>query len=338
MATAKTNNGECGKCHVEFGKEKGKANQAMHCDLCSKWYHLECTTVPEALYKAMSKFDVKALKWLCEKCDETFMDSAEELKKKQKSMDMELEKMGKQMAEIQAKLNEESKKMKERMDGLEAEMVGMKIEITDAGREGKEDRGRTEKGTTDRQPNGDLGGRGEGASGGEDNEDEGWQTVNRKRERELQAQVVETMEREKRKNNIIIMGLSEEMNDKETEEFIGEMLSTIMGVEQVELKVHGRVGKKAEADKKRPVKVEVREATVRRSILQKAANLKKEQKYEKIYVSPDLTRKQQEEDKALRDKVKEFRGQGMEGVKINKGCVVKELQGGKKEILFNPSQ
>lgn len=335
MANAKVNNGgECGKCHVDFGKEKGKgANQAMICDLCEKWFHLECTTVPEALYKVISKFEVKAVKWLCEKCDRTFVESAAELKKKQESMEKELEKMGGQMAEMQAKLDEDNRKLKERMDGLEAEMTGMKNEIRDAGREVKERV--MEKVSTDRQVNG------EGGRAGEESREagnEGWRVMNRTKERELQMQVVETMEREKRKNNIIIMGLSEEMNEKETEEFIGEMLGVILETEEVELKVHGRIGKKQDGDKKRPVKVEIKDATVRRRIIQKASNLKKETKYEKTYISPDLTRKQQEEDKALRDKVKEFRNQGMEGVKISKGCVVQEGQGGKKEVLYTPNQ
>ena len=48
---------------------------------------------------------------------------------------------------------------------------------------------------------------------------------------------------------------------------------------------------------------------------------------------PDLTRKQQEEDKQLRDKLKEFRGNGMEGIKISKGCIVKE-QGSDRQVLF----
>jgi len=162
--------------------------------------------------------------------------------------------------------------------------------------------------------------------------------VNRKREREFQAQVVETMDREKRKNNIIIMGLNENMTEKEMEEFIGEMLGAILETEEAELNVQGRIGKKLDGEKRRPVKVEIRDAAVRRKIIQKASNLKKEPKYEKIYISPDLTRKQQEEDKALRDKVKEFRNQGMEGVKISKGCVVQEGPGGKREVLYSPSQ
>jgi len=34
-------------------------------------------------------------------------------------------------------------------------------------------------------------------------------------------------------------------------------------------------------------------------------------KFDKVYISPDLTRMQQEEDRKLRDMVKEYRKQGM---------------------------
>ena len=71
--------------------------------------------------------------------------------------------------------------------------------------------------------------------------------------------------------------------------------------------------------------------------MKKAKTLKEDRKFEKIFVSPDLTRKQQEEDKTLRDKLKEFRNQGMLGIKISKGCIVRE-QGNSREVLYGADQ
>ena len=326
----------CGKCNADFTKGK-KKEQAMQCDICERWYHSECTDIPDALFRAMSKHDVKAVKWLCEKCNVTFMENVTEMREKQAGMEREMEKMKREMEEMKEKMKEDNQKMNERMERYEAEMVGVKSEIVDAGKRektGKGYSGAVKQGLTEKELNADLGGRLAENGGAEDNE--AWQEVGRRRERELQVQVVETMEREKRKNNLIITVLSEEMSDKETEEFVAEMLSTVVGTEEVDMKVHGRLGRK-ESDKKRPVRVEISDAAARRTIMKKAINLKKEPKYEKIYVSPDLTRKQQEMDKALRDKVKELRAQGVEGVKINKGCVVKEVEGGTREVLYNPN-
>ena len=57
-------------------------------------------------------------------------------------------------------------------------------------------------------------------------------------------------------------------------------------------------------------------------------------------MAPDLTRLQQEEDKKLRDKLKEFREEGSKkgnertSVKIIRGEIVREVNGG-REVLFS---
>src|SRR5277367_6584564 len=134
------------------------------------------------------------------------------------------------------------------------------------------------------------------------------------------------MERDKRKNNAVIMGLNENLSDTETKDFLEGMFCKIMDNERSKFEVKGRIGKTG--DKCRPLRIEFEEPVYKRGILKKANTLKQESKYERIYICPDLTRKQQEEDKTLRDKVKEFRNQGMVGVKINRGCVVK-MEGSK---------
>ena len=56
--------------------------------------------------------------------------------------------------------------------------------------------------------------------------------------------------------------------------------------------------------------------------------------FEEIFVVPDLTKLQQEEDKKLRDKLKEIRESGRKQAKIEKGEIVEEVEG-KKEVLFS---
>lgn len=53
-----------------------------------------------------------------------------------------------------------------------------------------------------------------------------------------------------------------------------------------------------------------------------------------IYVAPDLTRVQQEEDRKLREKLKEIRLAGKKYVKISKGEIVQE-EGGQKVVLYS---
>jgi len=54
--------------------------------------------------------------------------------------------------------------------------------------------------------------------------------------------------------------------------------------------------------------------------------------FENIYLCPDLTRNQQEEDKKLRDQVRDFRGKGgHDRVKISRGQVVGYSDGKEEE-------
>ena len=150
-------------------------------------------------------------------------------------------------------------------------------------------------------------------------------------DREFQVRLTEAMERDKRKNNLVIMGLKENMDEQETKKCIEDVFATIMDKEMTRFEAKGRIGKIG--TKCRPVRVEIEDYVYRRNLMKKANNLKDNKNYEKIFVSPDLTRKQQEEDKTLRDKLKEYRNAGIEGVKINRGCIIR-MDGSNRVVLF----
>ena len=67
-----------------------------------------------------------------------------------------------------------------------------------------------------------------------------------------------------------------------------------------------------------------------------AKELKNEEEFKKIFISPDLTRKQQEIDKKLRLEVRKFRDNGEPGAKIQAGKVVKNTNGGQVVVLYKP--
>ena len=153
-------------------------------------------------------------------------------------------------------------------------------------------------------------------------------------DREFQVQLNEAMERDKRRKNVVIMGLVEDDNLVKTQGFISKMLEGL-AKEEVGFEVLGRVGK-VSGDRARPVRVCVEDTNVRRIILKNAALLKSDKLYEKVYISPDLTRMQQGDDKKLRDLVKQYRGQGMMGVKISRGDIVREDSTGR--VVLHSSQ
>jgi len=147
---------------------------------------------------------------------------------------------------------------------------------------------------------------------------------------DMRAQLTEEEERERRKFNLMFMGIKEG-SAEEGEMVVRGLVKVLLGGEYVGLRVGERVGRKGVKD--RPIRVVVEEAGQRRKILARAKDLKTMEGKGGIYIAPDRTRKQQEEDRVLRDKVKEFRKGGKVGVKISKGKVVRE-EGGNRDVLF----
>ena len=87
----------------------------------------------------------------------------------------------------------------------------------------------------------------------------------------------------------------------------------------------------------RPIRERVRTYEAKNEVLQRARNLKESTKFKKVYIAPDLTRKQPQLDKDLRINVKKFRDEGgHENVRIKGGKVVKNGQGNQVVVLYQP--
>lgn len=141
----------------------------------------------------------------------------------------------------------------------------------------------------------------------------------RTKEREVQIQVLEMMERTKRRNNLILMGIPEEGKDGEGSEIVQDVVNGLM-TEKVEYEVMGRIGVKG--SKPRPIRIRVGDIVQKRKILASAKKLKNTVGMERIYIVPDLTWQQQEEDKKLREEVRQKRAKGEVNVRIIRGEVV----------------
>ena len=266
-------------------------DKGMQCDACKEWYHCQCGKIPEALYKVVSKTKCTGIKWFCGDCEEGV-----------------------------GKLLEGMGGMKERQDKLEADMEEIKRELgeirKDMGKEKISFAEALKKNLSQEQLDKDNG-KQEGVS-------------SRAEEREFQMQLNEAMERDKRRKNLVVMGVPEQ-NEEQTVEFIKDLLAVVMKEDEVEFEFRGRVGK--DTKKVRPVRIGIESGEMKRNILKKASTLKGDKKFEKVYICPDLTHKQQEEDKVLRNKAKEFKNNGVVGVKISRGEVIRIHDSG-REVLF----
>jgi hypothetical protein len=149
-------------------------------------------------------------------------------------------------------------------------------------------------------------------------------------DRDMQIQVNEGLERDKRKMNLVLMGVPEERDNEA--EFIREVFKALLDEgERPKYTIMERVGRVG--DKMRPVRVAIDDWAQRRKLLSKAKILKNISGMERIYIAPDLTRKQQEDDKVLRDKVKGFRSAGEQKVRIERGSIVAG-EGEEKKVLY----
>jgi len=158
----------------------------------------------------------------------------------------------------------------------------------------------------------------------------------------VKEDLAEKMEIEKRKHNIVLWGLLENgTNESNIEgakskdlEAVNEVLKKGLKIdaERHVIEVH-RIGK-LDSGKARPMRVKIQTLEARSEIIARARTLKDSDEYKNIYVSPDLTRKQQKDDKELRYKLKEIR-QTNQFARINQGRIVAKDANGQIKVLFS---
>jgi hypothetical protein len=149
----------------------------------------------------------------------------------------------------------------------------------------------------------------------------------------MSAKVEEEMEIERRKYNLIFHGVkeSETMADSDIIKNIvanGLKLDPNRHIDDVM-----RIGKTV-SGKIRPIRITARSFESRKEILLRAKDLKSDDMHKTVYITPDLTRKQQEIDKKLRDNLKRIREAGEPTAKIHSGKVIKNVEGNQVVVLY----
>ena len=90
--SSKSNNEKnCGKCK----KDLNDGTTAMLCEICSKWFHANCTDLDPATIEIISK--LKTTHWYCANCNDTAVDVIQQitsLKQLQKSLSTDIINLG----------------------------------------------------------------------------------------------------------------------------------------------------------------------------------------------------------------------------------------------------
>ena len=269
----------------------------LMCELCECWFHSKCQGMSEEAYKYVSK---ERVHWFCSACDKRFvgiMKTVSQLAKKQELMQVELDTVKKTLDEVKGNVEKVTKFARETDVKVETMIEAKLVESVE---ELKKVRDITV------------------------NENPGL-----KRE-----DIQEEIEKEKRKLNLVVMGLKESDDDRNELESVVAALNVSTGSRAIN-KVE-RIGRHVPG-KTRPLRVVMLNTDSKAEILKACPSLKKHSEFKDVFIVPDLTRKQQEVDKKLRDKLKELRQAGETNIKITRGKIVKKLDRGEEIILF-PTQ
>lgn len=320
--------GCCGICSSNIGKE----DKGVECEACSTWYHPGCAGLPNEVYIYLN---TSGLHWLCQSCDGKFDKIIKLFNKTEQQFHAIMEDINKdKMEREKQRLEDRAEHDKLRRD-VESNLSKMKLEHEQLIGKirndiekvlAKETEIENKVNVLESKVNAiEKGSLETGASG---------------RVEEMifsRSNIIEQIEIDKRKINLIFMGIREGANEGDVVNKVIEKLDD-SGVRDVITSIE-RIGERKDS-KIRPIRVKFRNISVRNKLLRNAVKLK-DTEFREIYLSPDLTPRQQLNDKNLRHKLKDIRSNVDEdsrnNIRIKQGKIIKNVNG-REEILFPPSQ
>jgi len=142
-------------------------------------------------------------------------------------------------------------------------------------------------------------------------------------EKKVKATVEDAADVERRKYNIVILGVKESEEETEDDEVVTGILGSGLHVDPVRnVDNVMRIGRKTKG-RHRAIRVKIKSIDSKNEIMKGAKELKECEKFKGVYIQPDLSLAQQKTDKELWDEVKRLRNAGETDVEIKAGKVVK---------------
>ena len=290
----------CRECKVST---EGEEDKAVKCDICNKWICLKCSGINEAIYDLASKTE-SDVDFICRACKVELPRLRELITLKQKQDELE-EKMN-QEAETNKTFREQQQITNEdynrRIEAVEKVIQDKKL----ADEEFPPLSSWTNQAQSLRKV-----------------------IIDQKKLDEKVKQQSNTLQEDKRRedkqNSLIVYGVPE--NQEEAAEQMKEDFETVRSIYESKVDLHKRdllnitrLGKNKTTDTIRPIKLVFASSEKRLEILRNNKNLTltrnefpvctsefcddHESNHKHIYVSPDKTKQQREEEKKLRDELK----------------------------------
>ena len=324
------NKSMCHKCSKECVEKPATFEEtSIDCDICQQWYHVTCAEMCKGKHDAISDFQ---LKWYCMHCD---MGAASlyEMCVSLRSQQIELKKEVSGLAERVEKCEVSDARTIQRISKCEESTTSLTTKVNNLKDSVLTDvkahllLNSADNPLTDIKQAIVSELKDEITKSKSIEPTSPWKTATGPTpqfKEILRQQVREEKELEAIRDNLVISGIIETQATSDAEKvktLLREELEIEVQIDHVE-----RCGKlRTDQEKPRLLKVRITNSETRRKILQKAKTLRQaESDYIKnnVYIRPDQTRKQQEDSKNLREKLRARKLQEPEKIfKIIKGVV-----------------
>ena len=291
----------CGHCSKKC-TAKGPQSEALQCDMCHSWVHATCEGLKKDQYKQFTQLTntITNIAYYCSlnQCaslnKKLIYDHLSSLKQNAdiptlRSLQTEQTNLHRIISDISNKLNELSSQNR----NLQKQIEDVCFQIT--------------------SPQNQITGTSETVS----------QTTAPTSESPTTAALSiadELADRERRKNNLIIYNLPESTDNSKDKSFFTELCKSVFDT-TVKITKSLRLGKKHE-NKNRPLLIGLENQQNVVNITSRAAYLRHHDKYENIYIAPDMTKYQRSKHKQLVDELKRRKSNGENNLIIRNGEIV----------------
>lgn len=305
-----------GPGRANCGEPVRSSEYGVSCDKCDRWFHASCQAIPKPAYEALTKF--KVLAWLCPLCKSGLKNQQPEhpsltaLESKvdelQRAVTDHMKIVGQSLREQEQTVANQTKLIEQSICDHQAQRVSYADMVKGACSDV------LDKVSAKVSSIPQI-------------------TSNQNNAKELQnvAQIFDDfIDKDKRKNNIVVHNLPEATGNSAKEKIEKDvLLFQEMAKESFHLSVAVnkgfRVGK-VMPNKARLFIITLDTTGVKHNLLRMAPQLKGTEKWSNIYITPDLTKAEREASRKLREQLAARRAAGETNITIRKGKIVCTVQ------------
>ena len=278
--------------------------EGVQCNVCSGWYHALCQTLTPVAVEALKKF--KGLAWICHECDDHLKSGMiRVLRPNNNSADEKLAQLVSAVAQQASKIERITKGYEQ----LCSEIQASQSRLFEG--QGKDDQGMK---------------RGSFADIVKGSCDEVVSKITSTIENIPQGIGQETLERERRKCNVVVHNLPESQTES-SKARLDEDIRNVMDIIKDELHIYARVVSafrvgQRQRDRPRLLIVKFETEASKWDVVRYARHLQHSHKWSNIYINPDLTKDERQAGKQLRQELDQRRKNGEKDLVIRNKKII----------------